>query len=71
MGDFNARIERNKRIWKRVNRNHEVGKIRGNDSIKHLSLCAEHGFLITSTIFKQTRYANICATYELSRMVPV
>ena len=51
LGDFNARVETESDIWRDVLGTQGVGKMNGN-GLRLLTLCSEHGLLITNTIFR-------------------
>ncbi len=52
LGDFNARVGQNNRIWSGVLGGHGVGQVNAN-GMKLLTLCAEHDLTITNTLFQQ------------------
>lgn len=52
LGDFNARVGREKDLWEGIIGGNGVGKVNSN-GILLLSLCAKYGLIITNTIFRQ------------------
>jgi len=63
LGDFNARVGQNYRIWSGVLGRHGIGRENAN-GMRLLTLCSEHNLTITNTIFQQK------AKYKTSRMHP-
>ena len=63
LGDFNARVGQNSRIWSGVIGMHGVGQVNSN-GMRLLTLCSEHNLTITNTIFQQK------AKYKTSWMHP-
>lgn len=51
MGDFNARVGTDNKLWKQVIGRHGTGKINSN-GLRLLSLCSEHQLILTNTIFQ-------------------
>ena len=51
MGDFNARVGRNKELWQSVLGSYGIGKCNDN-GLRLLSLCSENALTITNTQFK-------------------
>ncbi len=52
LGDFNARVGQNNRIWSGVLGRHGIGRVNAN-GMRLLTLCSEHNLAITNTIFQQ------------------
>lgn len=52
LGDFNARVGENRRIWSGVLGRHGIGRVKAN-GITLLTLCSEHDITVTNTIFQQ------------------
>ena len=52
MGDFNARVGVDYNSWENVLGQHGVGRENANGT-RLLSLCAQHGLIITNTLFQQ------------------
>ena len=52
LGDFNARVGRDNRLWGGVIGKNGLGNVNAN-GVRLLSLCAEHGLTITNTLFRQ------------------
>lgn len=52
LGDFNARVGCNNRIWSGVLGGHGVGQTNAN-GMRLLTLCVEHDLTITNTLFQQ------------------
>ena len=52
LGDFNARVGRDNRIWSGVLGGHGVGQVNSN-GMRLLTLCAEHDLTLTNTLFQQ------------------
>jgi len=50
LGDFNARISSDSKIWGNVMGKHGIGNINSNGH-RLLSLCSEFGLFVTSTLF--------------------
>ncbi len=63
LGDFNARVGQNNRIWSGVLGRHGIGGVNEN-GMRLLTLCSEHNLTITNTIFQQK------AKYKTSWMHP-
>ena len=63
LGDFNARVGQNSRIWSGVLGRHGVGQVNAN-GMRLLTLCSEHNLTVTNTIFQQK------AKYKTSWMHP-
>jgi len=63
LGDFNARVRQNNRIWSGVLGRHGIGRVNAN-GMRLLTLCSEHNLTITNTIFQQK------AKYKTSWMHP-
>ncbi len=63
LGDFNARVGQNNRIWSGVLGRHGIGRVNAN-GMRLLTLCSEHNLNITNTIFQQK------AKYKTSWMHP-
>ena len=58
MGDFNARVGRNKDLWDGAIGNHGTGNM-NSSGLRLLTLCAEHELVITNTIYQQSdKYKN-------------
>lgn len=56
LGDFNARVGQNSRIWSGVLGRHGIGQANAN-GMRLLTLCSEHNLTIANTIFQQkTKY---------------
>lgn len=52
IGNCNARVGSNIKIWHELVGEHHVGQVNSN-GIRLVRLCAEHDFTITSTVFQQ------------------
>lgn len=52
LGDFNARIRRDNRVWNGVLGKEGVGNVNSN-GILLLTKCAEHNLVIMNTLFQQ------------------
>ena len=52
MGDFNARVGVDYNSWENVLGKHGVGRENSNGT-RLLSLCAQHGLIISNTLFQQ------------------
>ncbi|XP_061891552.1 dickkopf-related protein 3b isoform X2 [Entelurus aequoreus] len=51
LGDFNARVGKDNKVWSGVIGRHGIGQANAN-GLRLLSLCAEHDLTITNTIFQ-------------------
>ena len=63
LGDFNARVGTDYNTWRKVIGKHGIGVANANGN-RLLSLCAEHKFVITNTVFQQ------CNKYKATWMHP-
>lgn len=52
LGDFNARVGKDHKIWHKVIGPHGIGNLNTNGSLL-LELCMEHGLVVTNTVFQQ------------------
>jgi hypothetical protein len=52
LGDFNARVGQNNRIWSGVLGRHGVGQVNEN-GMTLLTLCAKHDLIVTNTLILQ------------------
>ena len=58
MGDFNARVGKNWQLWDGALGRHGTGNMNSN-GLRLLTLCAEHGLVLTNTLFQQKdKYKN-------------
>ena len=63
LGDFNARVGKDYSSWEKIVGKHGVGRENSNGT-RLLSLCAQHGLIITNTMFQQAD------THKMSWMHP-
>jgi len=52
LGDFNARVGTNRKVWAGVIGRHGLGNA-NSSGIRLLNLCSEFGLVITNTLFQQ------------------
>jgi len=52
LGDFNARVRRDYKVWSKVIGRHGIGSENANGSML-LDLCAKHNMVVTNTMFRQ------------------